>query len=127
MSTFVSRPQNVFLRKALFQIHLWAGIAIGLYLVVVCVTGSALVFRIHLQRAAFPHLFTAMPGEPADAATILDWVSKAFPNDRISGIEAPTRELPTTFAFIVHEGRPHTFLLDPATGALLRFGCHQLT
>ena len=34
----------------MFQIHLWTGIAIGLYIVVVCATGSVLVFRRQLMR-----------------------------------------------------------------------------
>jgi uncharacterized iron-regulated membrane protein len=29
----------------MFQVHLWAGILLGLYIVVVCVSGSAIVFR----------------------------------------------------------------------------------
>jgi uncharacterized iron-regulated membrane protein len=33
------------LRKLVFQIHLWSGILLGLYVVVVCASGSALVFR----------------------------------------------------------------------------------
>ena len=36
--------------KAIFQIHLWTGIAVGLYVAVVCVSGSALVFRPELSR-----------------------------------------------------------------------------
>ena len=34
----------------MFQIHLWTGIGVGLYIVVVCVTGSVLVFRRELMR-----------------------------------------------------------------------------
>ena len=34
----------------MFQVHLWTGIGIGLYIVVVCVTGSVLVFRRELMR-----------------------------------------------------------------------------
>jgi uncharacterized iron-regulated membrane protein len=33
------------LRKVLFQIHLWSGLAVGLYVVAICVTGSITVFR----------------------------------------------------------------------------------
>ena len=33
------------LRKILFQIHLWTGLGVGLYVVAICVTGSVLVFR----------------------------------------------------------------------------------
>src|SRR5437868_15076105 len=46
------RPQNVWLRRAMFQIHLWTGIAIGLYVLVVSVSGSAIVFRNEIYKAA---------------------------------------------------------------------------
>jgi uncharacterized iron-regulated membrane protein len=47
---WVTQPQGLFLRRALFQIHLWTGLAIGLYIVVLSVTGSALVFRDELDE-----------------------------------------------------------------------------
>lgn len=119
MSTFLTRPQNVFLRKALFQVHLWTGIAVGLYIVLVCVTGSALTFRIYMQRAAFPHLFATTPGEPADAATLLERVRDAFPSDRVSGIDAPTDVRPTALAYVVRGEQFLTILVDPTTGRVL--------
>ncbi|MDA1184988.1 MAG: PepSY-associated TM helix domain-containing protein [Acidobacteria bacterium] len=47
---WLTRPQDIWLRKALFQIHLWTGVAIGLYLAVISLTGAILVFRIELFR-----------------------------------------------------------------------------
>jgi len=47
-------PQTLWVRRAAFQIHLWAGIAIGLYLVMICLTGSVLVYRNDLYRAFSP-------------------------------------------------------------------------
>jgi uncharacterized iron-regulated membrane protein len=41
-------------RRALFQVHLWTGLALGLYIVVMSVTGSAIVFRGELGRALTP-------------------------------------------------------------------------
>ena len=35
---FFRQPQNVWIRRAMFQIHLWTGIGVGLYIVVVCLT-----------------------------------------------------------------------------------------
>src|SRR5665213_2235212 len=43
--TWLLRPQRTLLRRAFFQLHLWSGLILGLYIVVVCVSGSALVFR----------------------------------------------------------------------------------
>ena len=51
---WIWRPQSVWLRKAAFQAHLWSGILIGLYVLLVSVTGSVLVFRNELFRAATP-------------------------------------------------------------------------
>ncbi len=47
-------PKQVPLRKAVFQLHLWSGIAFGLYIFVASVTGSILVFSNELFRAATP-------------------------------------------------------------------------
>jgi uncharacterized iron-regulated membrane protein len=39
------RPKSTWFRKAVFQLHLWSGLLLGLYVVVVCASGSAIVFR----------------------------------------------------------------------------------
>ncbi len=46
---WMRQPQRVWLRRALFQIHLWTGLALGLYVVVLSITGSALVYRADLD------------------------------------------------------------------------------
>jgi uncharacterized iron-regulated membrane protein len=48
----VRQPQTAWLRKAIFQLHLWSGIGIGLYVLLISVTGSVLVYRNELYRAA---------------------------------------------------------------------------
>ena len=45
------RPRTSTLRRAFFQIHLWTGLAAGLYMVFIGVTGSAVVFRREISRA----------------------------------------------------------------------------
>lgn len=49
---WIRQPQTTWLRKAIFQLHLWGGIGLGLYVFLVSVTGSILVFRNELYRAA---------------------------------------------------------------------------
>jgi uncharacterized iron-regulated membrane protein len=48
----ILQPQTAWLRKATFQLHLWSGIGVGLYVLLVSVTGSVLVYRNELYRAA---------------------------------------------------------------------------
>ena len=47
---WLRRPQRIWLRRALFQVHLWTGLALGLYIAMLSVTGSILVYRVELAR-----------------------------------------------------------------------------
>src|SRR5690349_8479352 len=42
---WLQAPQTHWLRRALFQIHLWAGIGLGLYVLVISLSGSALLLK----------------------------------------------------------------------------------
>lgn len=120
MTAFLDRPRSVFLRRALFQVHLWVGVLAAVYVVVVSVTGAALVFRIHVQRAVHPHLFTPSADGPlADAATVLERVRDAYPSGRISGIDAPTAARPTYLSYVTSEDQFRTVLIDPVTAEML--------
>ena len=120
MRTFVDRPQSVLARRVIFQIHLWLGVLTGLYIFVVCATGAALVFRIDIQRAMHPALFTPRTSGPlADPVAVMESVQKAYPDSRVSGIEAPTTTRPTYLAYAASNGRFATLLLDPVSAELL--------
>ena len=48
MSTWdkwVNRPRTIWVRRLLFQVHLWSGIGLGIYILIVCLSGSAAVFN----------------------------------------------------------------------------------
>ena len=62
---WVRQPQKVWLRRAIFQVHLWAGIGVGLYVFFISVTGSVLVYRNELYVAVTPDVVTpsATPAE----------------------------------------------------------------
>ena len=51
---WLRQPQKLWLRRVLFQVHLWSGIAIGLYVFMISVTGGVLEYRNELYRAATP-------------------------------------------------------------------------
>jgi uncharacterized iron-regulated membrane protein len=107
------------MRRALFHVHLWVGLLTGLYISVVCVTGAALVFRIDMQRALHPHLFTPSSMAVADPGTVLESVRAAYPNDRVSGIDTPSTERPTYLAYVGRGSQFLTVLIDPATAMVL--------
>ncbi|MGA7156150.1 MAG: PepSY-associated TM helix domain-containing protein [Acidobacteriaceae bacterium] len=59
--TWLHSPQRVYLRRALFQIHLWTGILITAYAIVIGLTGSALVFAPELTQHFHPALYNLHP------------------------------------------------------------------
>ena len=104
----------------LFQVHLWVGLAAGVYVVVIAVTGAVLVFRIDLQRLLHPSLFTPhTPGPPAAPVTIMESVARAYPDHRLSGVDAPTTSRPTYLAYVTSAAQFKTVLIDPVSADVL--------
>lgn len=60
---WLSSPQRVWLRRALFQVHLWIGIALLAYAIVIGLSGSALVFRDEIEHAMWPAIYRVAPVE----------------------------------------------------------------
>ncbi len=54
--TFAPRVHAGWGKAALFQVHLWVGICIGLYILVISVSGSLIVFRRELDREFCPRV-----------------------------------------------------------------------
>lgn len=103
----------------LFQAHLWIGVLAGVYIFGVCVTGAALVFRIDMQRAAYPDLFTPSAGPAAHPSAILDSLERAYPDHRISFIDAPTTERATYLAYPFKDDVYLAVLVDPVSARVL--------
>jgi uncharacterized iron-regulated membrane protein len=60
MSTgWLHRPQQVGLRRVLFQVHLWIALVLGLYVVMISLSGSAVVFRREFHRWLAPRNFAS--------------------------------------------------------------------
>ena len=117
---FYRRPQKLVLRRFNFQIHLWAGIVLAVYLVVIGLTGSVLVFRAELEPLSCVKPWRAIRAEEpyADLAVVVDNLKAAYPNHRISSVMAPTGSRPVFLAVL--EGRRRiTVASDPAEGRVL--------
>lgn len=84
---FLNEPRRVWWRKALFQVHLWLGIALGLYYVLVGLTGSIIVYKKEMERAMIPALVRVEPGSQRGSLTaMIDKVKSAYPQASLSNI-----------------------------------------
>jgi uncharacterized iron-regulated membrane protein len=127
LRTLPNRPKPNFrrspLRRAVFQVHLWLGVLLGLYTVVSGLTGSALVFRTQIDRALAPSLFAiSQPTQTrAPLAAMLAGVAHRYPGETIEGLdqlEQPTQE-PVIAYLTVPGGEQRMVSLDPSTGRIL--------
>jgi uncharacterized iron-regulated membrane protein len=118
--SFWRRPQATLVRRALVQVHLWTGVAIGLYVLLISITGAALLFRIDMQRALDPALFPQQTSRALVApGVVLDSLERAYPAMQIAGIDAPTDRRPSYLAYVMQGSEFVTVLLDPVDGRVL--------
>lgn len=61
-------PQSIWLRRALFQVHLWVGLILALYVLMMCVTGTILIYRRSLSTtlSVRPHIVATGPRLTSD-------------------------------------------------------------
>ena len=73
------RPQSVRWRRALFQVHLWTGLGLALYVVFISVTGSAIVFRREMDEAFCPRIvLVSQSGPRLSTAQLTAAAQRAF-------------------------------------------------
>jgi len=86
---WVRRPQDLLLRKITFQIHLWTGIGLGLYVLVICVSGSVLVYRNELYRTFSPQpVVVEGCGESMTLDALKSAAASAYPDYEVTGASA---------------------------------------
>ncbi len=115
---------NAQVRKAVFTVHLWGGIVIGLYFVMLGLTGGLLVFARELDTTLNPHLKRSTP--PAVTASFLpasaSWetVRDAFPEQPVRRLELP-RGANGVYEFRIGEEKAteREVFVDPYRGNIL--------
>jgi uncharacterized iron-regulated membrane protein len=111
------RPQNVWLRRAMFQIHLWTGVAVGLYVLAVSVSGSAIVFRNEVYKAAPSGPRTvAISGPRLNQQQLRAAIHSAWPDWSLSYIWEAKRADQSVEVWLDHKGSRKQRIFDPYTG-----------
>ena len=121
------------LKLAASKIHLYVGLALGLVMIVLSLTGSALVFREPLERALRPKLHTVAPPaehvSPAAKSTapgsrrlaldsLVANARAAYPQYIVTMAELPQRRNATVKLWMSGEKERHAYV-NPNTGEVL--------
>ena len=121
LERWLRRPQSLWLRKAIFQIHLWTGLALGLYVVIISVSGSAIVFRNELYKSfSQPPKIVAISGPRLSKDAIKQAVKHAWPEYSVSYVFEAKRPDEATEVWIGKDSEAHPKtkgrLINPFTG-----------
>jgi uncharacterized iron-regulated membrane protein len=121
---FLHRPQRLWVRQLNFQLQLWVGIILSLYMIVIGGTGAILVFRAEFETlSGLKPWHSLKASEPfADLTTVIDQVKTAYPRGRIIAVFTPTEGEPSFVALVQSFDRSRTEIrvaAHPATGKVL--------
>lgn len=118
-SNLVHHPRKLWLRRALFQIHLWLGVLLSLYIIVIGFSGSVLVWEDELQSRAFrrqPYAATHV----LPASQIVATVTAAYPKEPLYYLMWPQENAPVYTAYLhtANKGQ-HILRLNATTGEIV--------
>ena len=113
---WVNAPQKVGLRRALFQIHLWIGIALGIYIVMISITGSAVVFRRELNLWLVPRTVTATAGVSFTRDQLEAAARRTYPQQEVKTVTEPRRADRPVRVTLERNGQVTERLFDPYAG-----------
>ncbi len=115
---WLRRPQGVWLRRALFQIHLWTGIGTGLYVLLISITGSAIVFRNEIyQKAGAGARTVQVRGTKLSPDDLKKIIRRQYPENSLSFVFEGKQPTTATEVWMEHGKERVQRLFDPYTGA----------
>jgi uncharacterized iron-regulated membrane protein len=117
-SDLVHHPRRLWLRRAAFQVHLWAGVLLAVYLVLIALSGSVLVYKDELTRWALPPgLHVYQRARIASPEMVMAQFTAIEPKGTVINLQVPSTVLPV---FLLEgkdsAGRPARWIADPITG-----------
>ncbi len=114
---FVRRPQALRLRWWIFQIHLWTGLILAIYFLLVGVSGSILVFREELTALGRRGLARSPQPDSSLAAveTVYAGLRATYPQHQVASLQLPSLYTQNYRSFL--NGKPSLIVYsDRATG-----------
>jgi len=111
-------PQSVWVRKALFQVHLWTGVGLALYVLLMSLSGTVLIYRRELAKAfsAEPRVL-AGPGPRMTADELRQAAKRAHPGYEVSQLFEARKPDQAVEIWLGRGPKKIQRLLNPYTGA----------
>lgn len=114
---WVKRPQGLWIRKALFQVHLWAGVGVGLYVLLISISGSALVYRQELLKKYSRQAIVVAGSQRMSLEELKLTVQRTYPGYEVYSVFEPQRPDAPDRIVLGDDKKRILHLFDPYTGA----------
>ena len=114
---WVKRPQKIWLRRATFQIHLWSGVILGLYILMMSVTGSIVEYSNELYRYATPKAIISTSTAPRltdDELTAA--VLRVYPGFTVTNLGRASNSDQAVDVYLRHGNDLRRRFFDPRSG-----------
>jgi uncharacterized iron-regulated membrane protein len=113
---WLQAPATHWLRRALFQVHLWMGIGLGLYVLMISVSGSAIVLRPHITRWFVPSEVPSTAGTELKDGALEARVAVVYADYDVQLVVPSTREGRATYVVLMRNGVEQTRFFDQFAG-----------
>lgn len=114
--TWLDFPQQSPLRKLILQIHLWTGLISGLYLILLSVTGSAVVMRREFNQWWSPPRYVEAVGARLSEQDLRNLIASQYPDHEIVNVAAPKNESLPISVTLTRDAKRIERRFDPYTG-----------
>jgi len=105
------------MRRLVLAAHQWIGLAAALFLIVIALSGSVLVFEGEIDRALNPAMsYVTVRERPLPVESLIDRVQTAYPREEIIGVRLA--EQPDQAYELAFENGPLA-MVDPYSGTIL--------
>jgi uncharacterized iron-regulated membrane protein len=106
-------PRRVALRRVVGRLHLWVALFLGLYVVVLSVSGSAIVFRREFNQWLVPRTVASTQGVRLTGDALSTALTSVYPQATILVVREPERPERPVFVSLERGGQRTDRLFDP--------------
>jgi uncharacterized iron-regulated membrane protein len=117
LSKWLDIPQRRPLRRALFQVHLWLGLLLGIYIVVISVSGSAVVFRREVSQWFVAQTVASTEGEKLQDEALAAAIDRTYADYTVVRFSESRRGNRPVSVLVERNGEEHGRLFDPYIAA----------
>ena len=93
-SSWWKHPQKNWLRRLVYQVHLWTGIVLSLYVLLMSVSGTILIYRVEISKAAVRPPVISPGGRPLlSKVQLTQFAQQDYPASQILSVTQPRKDI----------------------------------